>query len=711
LSKEVLKIRTRAYILGIIASVLYALSMSFATIFSPGWQPWTAFHGASRLEELVDTLPYLFFVPLVTSLLVAAINKKDREFLTKAETLIIISMVWIPLWVPTYWGMFVNFTVAYTARVSATWYPYYQRFYSDLMYLFGPAPWDDLAKWQGFLYGGPINWADWGTPLLFFMAWCIPYWLMSIFMAGILRRQFIEIENLEFPMAGALTRLVNMAYERTNGRPQIFKNKYLWIGILLSLLSTAPTWIYAIVPQWVRLRPWITPGNPGAAKVALTWGWDFNPLALLPWVPVQICLDLPIIGVALLIPSTTLLTFIIFRFIHFWILPPIFVAMGLWDPMPVGEINAGSYIYSMIAEGLGPITNTGGWRDWFGGIYAWFSDGAVAALLFVPILVTYRSDFIRRIKAIFKPNPEIEATQPAKYRYLWLGFIVCWLINGLAFWYGTGFVAPYWWCLISILLPFIWWPVFVSRITAEVGDAVTIRGDNPGHYIEGAFSYWWIAPDGPFTLPQKERFMAIRGNLQYSWIARASPLASSLEMYSASRSIGVPSKHIFIAGLLSLIIVTLVATPSFLAFAHMIGVENAKPYLAAHSVETGPMRYPFYICQDAPEYKAGTAPMPGQWIAFALGALEVMAIMALRARVPGFPFNAAGVAVSWWNIAQSFFIPAIVGYIIRVVVIKIGGQKMYEGALIPLAIGLISGFTIIVAIAPFTVAYAYFNKL
>lgn len=184
----------------------------------------------------------------------------------------------------------------------------------------------------------------------------------------------------------------------------------------------------------------------------------------------------------------------------------------------------------------------------FGGIYSWFSDGAVAALLFVPILVTYRSDFVRRIKAIFKPNPEIESTQPMKYRYLWLGFIICWLITGLVYWYGTGFVASYWWCLISILLPFIWWPIFVSRIAAEIGDALTIRCDNPGHYIQGTFCYWWIAPDGPFTLPQKERFMAIRGNLQYSWIARASPLAGSLEMFSATRRFNVSSKYIFIRG-------------------------------------------------------------------------------------------------------------------------------------------------------------------
>lgn len=123
-------------------------------------------------------------------------------------------------------------------------------------------------------------------------------------------------------MAGAITNLVNMAFERTDDKPQIFKNKFLWIGIALSLLSTALTWIYAVVTQWVRLRPWVTPGNPSVAKVALTWSWDFIPLALLPWVPMQICLDLPIIGVALLIPSTTLLTFIVFRFIHFWILPP-----------------------------------------------------------------------------------------------------------------------------------------------------------------------------------------------------------------------------------------------------------------------------------------------------------------------------------------------------------------------------------------------------
>jgi len=481
----------------------------------------------------------------------------------------------------------------------------------------------------------------------------------------------------------------------------------LWIGVIFSILSTAPTWIYDLVPQLVQLRPWRSPGNPGAERVALTWGWDLIPLAILPWVPIEINLDLPAIGAALFVPSTTLLSFIVFRFVYFWILPPIWVSLGLWDPMPTGKTHGG-YIYSTIAEGLGPITNTAGWREWFGGIYAWFGDGAVAALLFVPLLVTYRGELVQRLKAIVKPNPEIERTQPTKYRYMWLGFIVCWLLNGLVYWYGTAYVAPYWWCLISIILPFLWWPIFVARVAGEIGSGMSIRCDNPGHYIQGAFCYWWIAPDGPFTFPPKERFLAIRGNLSYSWVTRGSPLTSSLEMYKVAHALKVHSKYIMIAGLLSVIVCTLVAGPTFLTFIHMIGVENAKPWMGAETVHTGPMRYPFYICRDNPSYKAGTAPSLGQWVAFAVGAIEIIIIMALRARFPWFPFNAAGAAIAWWWMTQAFFVPAIIGYIIRTVVIKVGGIKMYEEVLIPLATGLISGFTIMTAIAPFGVAYAYF---
>ena len=692
-----LPVRSRAYVLGLISVILYGAVMAVFANFGPCWQPFFTMSGAVRIEETYDALPFLYFVPLVATLLAAAVNRKDNPFLNKKELLIVIAMIWIPIWIPTYWGILVNYSIAYRAREAPYWFDFYQRFAQDTMHLFGPTPWDDAAKWDAFLYGGAVNWAEWATPTLFFIAWTVPFYLMGVFFAAIIRRQFVEVENMPFPLVTGLTRLLDMSYERENGRPEIFKNKWLWIGIVLSIVSTAPAWSMSVIPSLIPLRPWTTPGNPGLPRAGMVWAWDLIPLGILPWVPIVINLDLPMIGGALFIPSTTLLSYVVFSFIIFWILPPIWTSVGLWDPMEPGETM--SMIYGYIAEGLGPI-NQANWRAIWGGNYAWFGDGAMVALVFLPFFVTYRKDLGQRLKAIFTPNPEIEKNEALPYRYLWAGFILCWLVNGVVFWYGSAGVANYLWILFSIMMgSFIWWPLFTAKVAGEFGAVGVVRCDNPGHYIQGTFSYWWVAPGSPLELPQAERFVAIRGNLSYSWVARGNPLAGTLEMFKAAREVKLHSKHILLAGILSVVVCCVVAAPVFLTTQVMWGAKNLEPWMGQETVHTGPMRYPFYIAREVPVYKAGIPPVTTQWGAVAIGAIQTIILTILRAKLPWFPISPAGAAIAWFFQPWGMLFPAIIAYILRTIVIRVGGTRMYENMLIPLATGLIAGWTIMTVVS------------
>jgi len=695
-------IRSRAYILGLVAVVIYAAVNSFLAVFGPAWQPWFAISPNVRVEETYEHLTFIYFVPFITSLLVAALNKKNK-FLNKSETLIVITMVLVPIWIPTYFGLFGNYAIAYHARASSTWFPVYEKLGHEIEYLFGPVPWDDHAKWEPFLYGGPVNWADWGIPTLFFLAWCIPFWLMSVFFAGIIRKQWIDVENLEFPLVTGITRMLDLAYERKNGKSGIFRNKYLWLGVLISVVASAPSWIHCLVPQLIFLRPWKPPGNPGQGRVAITWGWDLIPFAFLPWVPIIINLDPWMIGAAIFVPSTTLLSFIVFHFILFWVLPPIFVSLGIWDPMTTGKTE--TIIYNYVGVGTGPI-GIAKWQSLFGGHYAWFSEGAIFGVWAIPLLITYRGELIKRLKAIIKPNTELEGTEPAKYRFMWLGFIICWLATSYMWWFASNGAANFIWVMLSLFGIWAIWTIQTARVAAEFGSGACMKCDTWGFHQQATFSQWAVY-EGPFALPQKERFLALRGNLTFSWTIRGSPLISTLEMFKAAKITNTHPKRIFVAAIISVIVCAVVSAPVFLSTIHTFGIENLKPWMGAQTVESGPMRYNFYIARDSPTYKAGIRPVPGQWIAFAIGIAQTAIIMLLRSRFPWFPFNAAGAAIAWLLQPWAMFIPAIIAYIIKITVIKVGGLKMYENELLPLATGLIAGIGLMSVVSVVGVAANY----
>jgi len=700
---EVGAIRSRAYICGLIAVVLFSLVVSFFTAFSPQWQ-WQFFmNGFGRVEETYDLLPVLFFAPLMACLFVAALNKAGKLFLNKNELLIVITMLWVIIWIPNWFGTLNFWANGYNIIQNAYWFDYYKRFARVVWPLFGPNL-ENAQKWSSFFYGGSVDWADWGLPTMFAIAWYTPYFLMGVFFAAIMRRQWVEVENLPFPMATGVSRLLDMTYNKEEGkkRPSILTNKFLWIGIILSIVSCAPSWIYNIVPSLQSQRPWIVLGNPGEAKAAITWGWDFIPLNLLPWVPIVVNLDLPAIGGMLFVPSTTLLSYIVFQFILFWILPPAYVAAGLWDPMQPGETMSMIYVY--IAEGFGPIANEK-WRAIWGGIYAWFGQGALFGVILIP-LIMYRKEVLRQIKSIFKSDKEIEATQPMKYKYLWAGFIICMLLTAIAWWYGSAGNAPFIWIILSMIGIFAFWQVQTSRVTAEFGAVGAVQCDNPAHYLQSTFSYWWIAPGGPMELPQGTRFLAIRGSLQYGFTNRGVPLKESLEMYSVAEKIGTNSKHIFIASFVAVIVSILVTEPTFITVITKFGEKNLEGIMVS-ATETGVMRYPFYIAQDVPTMKSGIPPVSTQWVAFAIGIAQTVILTILRARFPWFPLNPAGAAIAWFFQPWGMLWPAIIAYILRTIVIRIGGIRMYEDKLMPLALGLVSGWTIMTVLSAVSVSLTY----
>ncbi|MEM1530920.1 MAG: DUF6784 domain-containing protein, partial [Candidatus Bathyarchaeia archaeon] len=58
------------------------------------------------------------------------------------------------------------------------------------------------------------------------------------------------------------------------------------------------------------------------------------------------------------------------------------------------------------------------------------------------------------------------------------------------------------------------------------------------------------------------------------------------------------------------------------------------------------------------------------------------------ARYPWFPLNPAGVALGFGWLIAFLIVPSIVAYVAKIVILKMGGEKLYEEKAIPFAIGI-----------------------
>ncbi|MEM2887221.1 MAG: DUF6784 domain-containing protein, partial [Candidatus Bathyarchaeia archaeon] len=102
----------------------------------------------------------------------------------------------------------------------------------------------------------------------------------------------------------------------------------------------------------------------------------------------------------------------------------------------------------------------------------------------------------------------------------------------------------------------------------------------------------------------------------------------------------------------------------------------------------------------------GHHPEPLHWVQFIVGAAIVSIIYALHTRFPWFPVNPGGIVIGAFDFVPNIIlIPTVVAYVAKLVILRIGGTKIYEDVAMPFAIGMVAGSTGI------TVLFAFLYNL
>jgi hypothetical protein len=673
-------VRPTAYITGLILSILIVLYVGLMALFTPGGTLWgmtTEVWGTNWIADF----SYVLFWPFVLAILGTLLSKVG---FSKHELTLIMAMVWVSWMIPSFYGVLPVLTMMGTARQIPAFHQWNLEYLKPCHWQWGPDPFNDKL-WESWMYGGPVPWAEWMPALLFHTARLIPYYLMFAFFATLWRRQWIDIEALPFPHATAAARLIDMAYERVDGGTRLFQNVWLWLGLLIGFLAIYPYWAWTL--PGLGLTP---PVNYGSL------GIDLTPYVILPVSPFNFNVEAFWIGAAFLVPIKTLFSYIVTCIAFYWIWWNMMSWLGYWEPHSAGDVGSGHGVHTGVFRGwTGP--NMQRWVLTWGAV-DFVSFGAAFAIIFAPLLISFRSELVNVFKAFAgRAPPEVEAREPIKYRWILLGFIVLLLIYIGSWSYASLGNLPIGFGIISYII-FNLWLMCRARVAAEFGLALDFMNENMwAHNWTYSFRmHWWIAdPVSPFFIRDvRARFLVARAD--YPWyftVVRAAPAATLLETYKIASLEGLHSKYILIATIIAVIIGVVVSVFTFLPMWCSFGALNLSVFNYTGAPHNYYQRGPTYLAiTEVGEYWRGSlsggGPRASQWILFSIGAAIIFIIYGLHARYPWFPVNASGVAMGFGMVPPNMMFPAIIAYIAKFIVMRIGGARLYEDVAMPFAIGM-----------------------
>lgn len=677
--KVVAVIRPRTYIIGAIVAAVAVLVMEFVALFTPGGTLW-GLHGETWSNAWMSNMTFGFFWPLLLSSICALLGKYN--IISKQEFVIILTMVWTTWMLPSYYGILPLLTALGTARQIPAFHRWNLEYAKNINWQFGPDPLNS-ALWESWMYGGPIPWAEWMPALTFTLARLIPYYLMYAFFATLWRREWVDVEALPFPHATAASKLVDMAFEKENGSIKLFRNIWLWLGVLIGLLAIYPYWIWTIPGLGIPI-----PSHMGIIGV------DYTPYVIIPLANLNFNFELFLIAGAILVPVKTLFSYVVTSIAIHWGWFPIMNYLGLWEAQSAGTGGKAHQLYHNIWRGTSTGPMMSAWKSEWGppGIMA---IGALFAFIFAPLFTTFRGELVNSLKAIVgKAPPEVEEREPMKYRFMFLLFIVFLLISVGLWYYASLGTLPIIFGIIYYILNGLYY-MGRARTAAEFGLVMDAWNDQIfAHQWDSMAKEWWLADTAsPFYIRDPAvRFLPLK--TEWTWFTttmRAAPMASLLEMYKIGSLQGVKSRQILMSTIIAMIVGLIVTIFAYLPLWCRFGATNLSVFNYTGAPHNYFQRGPTYGCiSEVGDYwrsGLGHQPQLKHWVQIIVGAAIVTVVHILHARFPWFPLNPAGVTLGFCWITFTVTVPALVALVAKYVILRIGGAKVYEEMVVPFAIG------------------------
>ena len=638
----------------IVTSVIVSLFLSLENTFIS--QPWQsgANPGPSAFGFMFITMPYAVMVIFLILDRVGITRGMDRRTLAIIYIAVLMSSIF-----PTYKGWSCHFfgtshvrtedQDVYGWAVPLQWMPSADA----IRAIYFPGSMGALSE-----YG-----SEWGTTIVWWILVNVMGGLHFLAWAFLFRRQWVDIEELPFPHAMGWA-AGSIAVRETNGK----KTKILLGATLLSILLMTPFMALILYPPMPDL-----------------WGW-LKGAYFITWAPgsFEIQNAYPILSSTVVGPMW---------FHTNWI----YYALLFLSPMDfLLSVNVAYIVFMLILPQLlynfgyysGMLAAVGGWAK----LSAVLHDpplklGAVAFGMSIGIFLFYVVFRVRYFGetlslAFGGSSSGVSKEESTMYKIAWPTLIITFIIM-LAMWMasGLGFAAA-----------------LMLQITLVMGVIVFARsrsyGGASGTDIRTNFMnkpLWGMEIQ---AAPAATAEQIVSGGLG-SWIligadefAYYAPGCAMLDSFQVSKMSGVSPLSAAKVGLICIVLSAIIAITSQVLMWGAWGFMTIP-----HSKE-----WDFWNQGDAPSYNVQPAYPP--WEAhFVIGILVAIGLGYLRAKFLWFPLEPLGFVwpFTWWGpgwSAGNGTFTALIVYIIKLIVLRVGGRRLYEEYGVPAAVGLMAGFVL-----------------
>ncbi|MHA2032284.1 MAG: DUF6785 family protein, partial [Candidatus Kariarchaeaceae archaeon] len=371
------------------------------------------------------------------------------------------------------------------------------------------------------------------------------------------------------------------------------------------------------------------------------------------------------IAVFLLVALNVLLSALVF-YLLFWVLIPVFqTEFGIIDPPTV--------IASPLDIDLG--------FGRLGGI-SLFTFGEFGILFGVALwaIILQRRYLWRTIKAIWDPSIIDDSEEPISYRAAWIGMSICAFVFFLSlFLSGSPLIGA----IYAVLFLMVGY-VAGARLRAETAGMgvghpgyIHLHGMHTARLIMGEEN---AATSGFYVTSMWVQFFQRDA-------ATASPAISSLEGYNIARVTKTRARDIMFGNSIAIVFIIILVLTIWPFFTYLYGLNNEWSGQAGHNFDFSEAtltlaRGGFW------DHQSYGIEIWGQAI---MGVVFAIGLNIIRLTSPWLPLNpiAAPILLSlrggyWW-------LPILIAYILKFIVVRIGGTRAYTQYLLPFAVGYLIG--------------------
>jgi hypothetical protein len=487
---------------------------------------------------------------------------------------------------------------------------------------------EEFYTGTGSLYA-THNWQAWIGPVLWWTGFLSVLFFMMLCINTLLRRQWTENERMSYP-------LVALPLEMVNPKTQLFKGRLFWYGVGLSAvleLYNGLAYLYPSIPA-LPLKHFGPTQEINTYLRTPPWnalGW--TPAALYPFG----------IGLGMLLPLDLLFSAWFFAWV--WRAERVVGAVYGYSDTPGFPFEE--------AQGFGAYMGLA--------IFAlWFS----------------RHHLIRIVRSLldFRANLN-DADEPLPYRWAALG-----LIGGSVFIYlfcQACKMSPL--MIVAFFLIYFTLAIAITRMRAELGPpAHDLHHGGPDAILTS------ISASNRFARPDLAMFSLFYG---FNRAYRSHPMPIQLEGFKMAERTGGRYRPLFWAMMAAIVFGALCAFWANLDQGYRYG---AAEKIAPPNVMLIFGREPWERMHAWINTPTSVQQQLNTRFAIGVGFGIALLLNMLRVRLPWFPFHPVGYAVSnSWSLSL-LWLPLMIAWAIKLIILRYGGLPAYRRAL-PFFLGLILG--------------------